>query len=93
MQQRSPAVETRAVSEIAQVAGEAGFIFGVSGVMAAITLVVIYGKGQRMPLWGRRGWGASALCLERATRLRRAARPTDQSFLSQQEGMLVSPIP
>jgi hypothetical protein len=96
VQQRSPAVETRAVSEIAQVAGEAGFIFGVSGVMAAITLVVSYGKGQRMPLWGRRGWGASALCLERATRLRRlrrAARPTDQSFLSQQEGMLVSPIP
>ena len=46
VQQRSPAVETRAVSEIAQVAGEAGFIFGVSGVMAAIVLVVSCRMGQ-----------------------------------------------
>ncbi|EFN58751.1 hypothetical protein CHLNCDRAFT_15398, partial [Chlorella variabilis] len=37
--QRRAAVQPQASMEVAQLAGEAGFIFGVSGVMVGITLI------------------------------------------------------
>ena len=43
--QRRAAVQPQASMEVAQLAGEAGFIFGVSGVMVGITLIVSGGTG------------------------------------------------
>lgn len=43
--QRRAAVQPQAAMEVAQLANEAGFIFGVSGVMCAMTLIVSGGAG------------------------------------------------
>lgn len=62
--QRQAAVQTRALAEVAQLAEiDAGFIWGVSGVMVGITLIVSgVGQGGARATGGAQGANASGSC-------------------------------